>query len=142
MFQRRRARWDVSERRRLHFSLLFSTTSSNFQSNLAMRLAAASRPRVGGIGNGLRVSALARPSSPQSLSAKRAAAAPPSRAPPSWKKKSDDERHASSRGPISAAASSSSSSAAKDSSSSSSGDDDEACDVYVTPEGEVVEVSV
>ena len=98
-----------------------------------MRLAAAC-PRTGtGSGLRLRVSAVARPSSPQRLSTKRAAAAVP---PPSRAQKSERLRDAA-RGPMTLVASASSPSL---SSSSSSGDEDDACDVYVTPDGEVVEV--
>ena len=105
-----------------------------------MRIVAAARPPIGR-SCGLRITAVARPS-PRSLSAKRAAAAPPSRALGSKKKNGERPTIHATRGPIAAASASSPSpsSSATKSSSSSSGDEDEACDVYVTPEGEVVEV--
>ena len=100
-----------------------------------MRLAAA-RPRVGGSSIGLfRVSAVALPS-PQRLSTKRAAVVP---VPPRRKNEPLTSHAARRTGPIVAA---SASPPSPSSVSSSSGDDDDTCEVYVTPEGEVVEVRV
>lgn len=100
-----------------------------------MRLAAA-RPRVGGSSIGLfRVSAVALPS-PQRISTKRAAVVP---VPPRRKNEPLTSHAARRTGPIVAA---SASPPSPSSVSSSSGDDDDTCEVYVTPEGEVVEVRV
>lgn len=110
-----------------------------------MRLASLPHCSSSSSGSSLRVSEVTR-HSPRCLHARRAATAVAT-SPSKEKKKNHRQRpsfHAARRPIVAASASSASpspsSSASRNYASSSSGDDDETCDVYVTPDGEVVEV--